>query len=313
MKSVVTGGAGFIGSHLVDRLLRESHRVTVVDDLSTGRSDRPGHDHPACELIVAALPGEAAAEAIVGAAPDYIFHLAAQPSVPPSIDDPLFDAERNVLASLSVLEAARRVPGAKVVYAASGGALYGSDGPFPAQEDQIPSPEHPYGISKAVVLQYLEFYRRHHGVPSAAMALANIYGPRQSSAAEGGVVAIFVEAALRGDTVTINGAGTQTRDFVFVGDVVDAFHRAAVSDAQGLINISSGQETSVLDLARAVQELFPEVEIVHGPARPMDVERSVLDAGKAASLLGWKPSTPLADGLAAVAAHFTETNPPQPA
>lgn len=306
MRAVVTGGAGFIGSHLVDRLLDEGFHVTVVDDLSTGSADRPAHADPNCELVVEALPSKPATDAIVDARPELIFHLAAQPSVPPSIADPLFDAEQNVLGSLAVLEAARQSPGSKVVYAASGGALYGANGPFPAREDQPWSPEHPYGVSKAVVLKYLEFYRVHHGLASAAMALANVYGPRQSSAAEGGVVAIFVDAARRGHDVTVFGTGTQTRDFVYVHDVVDAFLRAGTSDATGVINIGSGRETTINELAETVQGVYPGIGVLHGPPRPMDVARSVLDARRAEALLAWHATTPLSKGVAAVAADLTE-------
>ena len=306
MRAVVTGGAGFIGSHLVDRLLESGYRVTVLDDLSSGMTDRPGHRHADCELVVEALPSEAAIRTIVDAEPDSIFHLAAQPSVPPSIVDPMFDATQNILGSLAVLEAARQVPGAKVIYAASGGALYGANGPFPAREDQAWSPEHPYGVSKAVVLQYLDFYRVHHGVPSAAMALANVYGPRQSSDAEGGVVAIFVNAGRVGQDLTVFGSGTQTRDFVYVHDVVDAFILAATTEAAGVINIGSGRETTINELAEAVRAIFPDITIHHGPARPMDVQRSVLDATRAEQLLGWRASTPLAMGVAAVAEDLSE-------
>lgn len=310
MKAVVTGGAGFIGSHLVDRLLESGYHVTVVDDLSSGTADRPGHQHVDCELVIEALPSEAACRAIVEAEPELIFHLAAQPSVPPSIVDPIFDAKQNILGSLAVLESARQLPDAKVIYAASGGALYGSLGPFPAREDQPPNPEHPYGVSKAVVLQYLDFYRSHHGVRSVAMALANIYGPRQSSDAEGGVVAIFVETARTGRDVTVFGTGSQTRDFVYVHDVVDAFMRAGRSDATGVINVGSGRETTINELASAVQSLYPDISIKHGPARPMDVARSVLDASRAHDLLGWQVSTGLVEGVAAVAADLTERGLP---
>ncbi len=256
--------------------------------------------------MIEALPSEQAMAAIVDAEPELIFHLAAQPSVPPSILDPLFDAERNVLGSLAVLEAARQVPGTKVVYAASGGALYGAAGPFPAREDQPWNPEHPYGVSKAVVLQYLDFYRVHHGLASAALALGNVYGPRQSSDAEGGVVAIFVSAAQRNEDLTVFGAGTQTRDFVFVQDVVEAFVRAGTSDATGVINIGSGRETTINELARAVQAIHPDSTIVHGPARPMDVARSALDATRAAVLMDWQATTPLHEGVAATARDLSE-------
>ena len=306
MRAVVTGGAGFIGSHLVDRLLEAGYRVTVLDDLSSGSADRPGHRHDECELVIEALPSDEAMSTIIEAEPDLIFHLAAQPSVPPSIVDPRFDAEQNILGSLAVLEAARQVPGSKVIYAASGGALYGAHGPFPAREDQAWSPEHPYGVSKAVVLHYLDFYRAHHGLASAAMALANVYGPRQSSDAEGGVVAIFVEAGRLGDDLTVFGTGSQTRDFVYVHDVVDAFLRAGQSDATGVINVGSGRETSINELAATVQAIYPEISIHHGPGRPMDVERSVLDASRAEQLLGWQASTPLSVGVAAVAEDLTE-------
>lgn len=312
MKSLVTGGAGFIGSHLVDRLLESGDRVTVLDDLSTGRRDRAAHDHPNCELVVEALPSEAALTAIVDAAPDVIYHLAAQPSVPPSIEDPLFDAERNVLGSIAVLEAAREAR-AKVVYAASGGALYGPDGPFPAREDQPWNPVHPYGVSKTVVLNYLEFYRAHHGVKSAAMALSNVFGPRQSAAAEGGVVAIFVNAGRGDGDVMVHGTGDQTRDFVYVSDVVTAFHIAGRSEAEGLINIGSGRETTINQLALAVQEIYPSIRIHHGAARPMDVDRSVLDVSRAEAMLGWSATTGLAEGIAAVADYFSGTDPQSPA
>jgi len=297
MRVVVTGGAGFIGSHLTDAVLALGGRVTVVDDLSSGRAERLDRQ---VELVTASVADAGRMrELVLGRKPEVIFHLAAQIDVRRSVDDPVVDAEVNVLGTVSVLEAARAV-GARVVYASTGGAIYGVTAPVPSSERVAPQPQAPYGTAKFCAEQYLELYNRLHGARHCVLRLGNVYGPRQDPAGEAGVVAIFCGLAVRGRRPMIFGDGTQTRDYVYVGDVVQAFLLAALSERAGTWNIGTGTETSVLRLAELVGEAAGRpFEPRFAPARPGELTRSALDAGAAAQALGWKPETSLAEGIRA--------------
>jgi UDP-glucose 4-epimerase len=305
---MVTGGAGFIGSTLVDRLLAEGHTVDVVDDLSTGsltnlaeaRSGR--HDMTFHNLDIRSPD---MVELMARRPPEVVYHLAAQADVRVSVDDPVLDADINILGSLRVLEGARRAGVPKVVFAASGGTLYGEVEPtkLPARESLPRLPMSPYGVSKMVVVDYLTAYRELHNIEFCALALANVYGPRQDPHGEAGVVAIFAGQFVAGERCTIFGDGSQTRDFVYVDDVVDAFARAGQRGGGLVINIGTGVETSVLDLYETMaREAGSSARPVHAPARTGELHRIALDPGRAGIHLGWKPWTSLTEGTAAVLA-----------
>jgi UDP-glucose 4-epimerase len=311
MKALVTGGAGFIGSTLVDRLLAEGHAVDVIDDLSSGslknlsesRADR-SHRLTFHQLDIR-QPG--VVDLIARRAPDVVFHLAAQADVRVSVARPAFDAEVNVIGSLNVLEGARAAGSRKVVFASSGGTIYGDPDPseLPIKESHALHPVSPYGVAKKAVGDYLHAYRELYAIEYTALALANVYGPRQDPHGEAGVVAIFAGQLLAGQPCTIFGTGEQTRDFVFVDDVVDAFVRAADKGSGLLCNIGTGVETSVNTLygtmAGAAGVAAPAKT---APARAGELDRSALDPSRAELHLGWKPWTTLDEGIAAVLKWF---------
>jgi UDP-glucose 4-epimerase len=307
MRTLVTGGAGFIGSTLVDRLLVEGHEVDVIDDLSTGSlanlADARGSAGRALTIHQVDITAPAVIELMARRRPELVFHLAAQADVRVSVARPAFDAETNIIGSLNVLEGARRAESDRVVFAASGGTLYGepSAEDLPVREAHAHQPLSPYGVSKKAVLDYLVAYRELHALEFSALALANVYGPRQDPHGEAGVVAIFAQRLLAGEPVTIFGDGDQTRDFVFVDDVVDAFVRAASRGGGLICNIGTGQETSVNQLfSTMAEQAGVEAEPVLAPLRPGELLRSSLDIERAAIQLGWRPWTSLADGTRAV-------------
>jgi len=316
---MVTGAAGFIGSHLVERLLAEGEEVIALDDLSSGslanlseaRSSRLGK----LNFQRADITSTASAEVIKKYRPEVIFHLAAQVDVRKSVADPIYDAMINVIGTLNILQAAERAGTRKVVFTSSGGCIYGEPEParLPVTEDQIylpeSVPESPYGVSKKVVLDYLRYFRVVKELDHTALALSNVYGPRQEPASEvgleGQVVAIFSRKMLAGRPCTIYGEGEQTRDFIYVDDVVAAF--VATRDKAGgeLINVGSGTELSVNELHARLKELTSSrYEPVYGAARPGELERIAVDPGKAAEVLGWHPTTSLEDGLKQTVAWF---------
>ena len=308
MRTLVTGGAGFIGSTLVDRLLAEGHAVDVIDDLSTGTLRNLGEARAAggdftfhqLDIRSPALP-----ELMARRRPEVVFHLAAQPDVGVSVARPVFDAEVNVVGSLNVLEAARAASAAKVVFASSGGAIYGNAQPsaLPVKESHPQRPLSPHGVAKKAVGDYLLAYRELHDLEFTALALANVYGPRQDPHRDGGVVAAFAARLVAGEECTIYGDGAQTRDFVFVDDVVDAFARAATRGSGLLMNVGTGVETTVNDLHRALAAATGERAVAgHAPGRPGEPARSCLDPARAAIHLGWKPWTTLAAGVEATVA-----------
>lgn len=307
MRTMVTGGAGFIGSALADRLLAEGHEVDVVDDLSTGSlanlAEARAVAGGALTIHQVDIRIPDVAELIVRRRPEILYHLAAQADVRVSVERPGFDAEVNVLGSLNVLEGARAAGSDRVVFAASGGTLYGEPDPddLPIRESHPRRPLSPYGVSKMAVMDYLEAYREIHSLEFATLALGNVYGPRQDPHGEAGVVAIFARRLLHDEPVTIYGDGEQTRDFVYVDDVVDAFVRAATRGGGLVCHIATGRETSVNDLYRVMAaEAGVETSPVHAPPRPGELRRSSLDVGRAGMQLGWRPWTELQDGVRGV-------------
>jgi UDP-glucose 4-epimerase len=291
VRAVVTGGAGFIGSHVVDALLARGDEVHVVDNLATGRRENLHtaatlHEHDVREPL-SALFGELRPEVVV--------HLAAQADVGTSVEQPLLDAEVNVLGTLNVLECAR-AHGAKLVFSSTGGAIYG-DCERPAREDDPRRPESPYGTSKLAGEEYLATWNRLYGAGHVVLRFANVYGPRQLAKLEGGVVAIFMDRLRAGEGVTIFGNGEQTRDFVYVGDVADAI-LAAIGRDGGVFNVGTATETSVNELFEACRRVAgSDAQAEHAAPRPGEARRSVVDVTRAAQELGWRPRTPLADGL----------------
>lgn len=311
MRALVTGGAGFIGSTLVDRLLAEGHEVDVVDDLSSGSLANLAEARAAGkrQLSIHQLDVRSpdVVELIRRRRPEVVFHLAAQAAVPVSVERPAFDAAVNVVGSLNVLEGARAAGSGRIVYAASGGTLYGEPAhqEIPVRESHPHRPLSPYGVSKKSVLEYLVAYRHMYELEFCALALANVYGPRQDPYGEAGVIAIFCDRVLRGEPVTIFGDGDQTRDFVYVDDVVDAFVRAATRGGGLVCNVGTGRETSVNDLYRALKEVTGVgIDPVHAPARPGELRRSALNIERAGIQLGWRPWTELATGIAGVLEHM---------
>ena len=306
MRTMVTGGAGFIGSSLVERLLAEGHEVDVVDDLSTGSlanlADARAAAGRALTIHQLDIRLPETADLIVRRRPSVLFHLAAQVDAGVSVADPVLDADVNVIGSLRVLEGARAAGTDRIVFAASG-LLYGEPDPadLPLRESHPHRPLSPYGVSKKAVIDYLVAYRELHALEFSALALANVYGPRQDPHGEAGVVAIFAEALAAGTPVTIFGDGEQTRDYVYVDDVVDAFARAATKGGGLVCNIGTGQETSVNVLYRTMATVAGSRSPArHAPARPAELLRSALDSSRASIHLGWRPWTTLEEGAAAV-------------
>src|SRR5437763_13252713 len=299
MRAVVTGGAGFIGSHVVDALLERGDGVHVLDDLSRGRRENVA---AAAALHVGDIrePDDVVDEA----RPDVVFHLAAQADVRVSVEQPAYDADVNVLGTLRLLEAARR-HGAQIVFASTGGAIYGEcDGP--AAETAERRPLAPYGTSKLCGEEYLATWNRLHGTSHVSLRLGNVYGPRQDPHGEAGVVAIFMGALREGDTPKIYGDGRQTRDYVYVADVVGAILAALERDSGGVLNVGTGVETSVLELYDAVRRMTGiEREPTLAPARVGELQRSVLDVSLAARELGWRPQRSLDEGIAETWAWVT--------
>jgi UDP-glucose 4-epimerase len=300
VRALVTGGAGFIGSNVVDGLLARGDEVIVVDDLSTGR--RSNLDQAlanGAELVEADIrDAEALRDIFARAQPEVVFHLAAQIDVRRSAEDPAFDARVNVEGTINVLQAARAAGARKLVNTSTGGAIYGEAQQIPAPESHPNAPEAPYGQSKYAAEGYCELFGRLFGLSTVSLRYGNVYGPRQDPLGEAGVVAIFCGKLRAGEQPVIFGDGLQTRDYVHVSDVVAANLAAAESDATGPINIGTGVEASVLDL---VETLAPHAHADftpdHQPERPGEVRHIALDASRAREVLGWEPQMPLAEGL----------------
>ena len=303
MKALVTGGAGFIGSNLVDALIARGDEVEVIDDLSTGRRENLDQaiDAGAVLHVEDIATSERIPEIVAAFGPDVVFHLAAQMDVRRSVADPAFDASVNVVGTVRMLSAAADGDCPRFVFASTGGAIYGegADRPLPFAEDAEILPIAPYGQSKAAAEGYVTQFTRTGRLEGTSLRFGNVYGPRQDPKGEAGVIAIFLGRALDGQALAVFGSGEQTRDYVFVGDVVAAFLAASVSPP-GTFNIATGEETSVNRLVEMIDELFDdrEVEVIHEEARDGEVESIYLDASLASSGLGWSPGTTLAEGLA---------------
>ncbi len=307
MRVIVTGGAGFIGSHLTDAFLARGEDVTVVDDLSAGRPARL--DGRAVLHKLSVTEAGPLGQVVDSVRPELICHLAAQIDVRASVARPAADAQTNVVGTINVLEAAR-VAGARVLFCSTGGALYGRDAPIPSMEDVLPLPESPYGIAKYCAEQYLGLYNRLHGTDHSVLRLANVYGPRQDPGGEAGVVPIFCAQVLAGRRPTIFGDGTQTRDYVYVGDTVSAFLAAADLRRPGTWNIGTGSEVSVLELAGVIGAVTGQpVRTTFAPQRPGELQRSALAVERAAMDLGWRATTGLSDGVRSVCAWISAGAP----
>ena len=305
MKILVSGGAGFIGSHVVDAYLAANHEVVIIDDLSTGYAHNL---NPAARFVRADIRDRAAvAELMARERPAALNHHAAQLDVRRSVADPVFDAEVNLIGLLNLLEEGRQHGLRQVIFASSGGTVYGDTQQLPAREGDPTVPVCPYGVTKLASENYLHYFAHAYGMRYVTLRYANIYGPRQDPHGEAGVVAIFIGQLLRGESPVINGSGGQTRDFVYVGDVARANVLALDCDANGPLNIGSGGETDLNRLfalicaATGVQA--PER---HGPAKLGEQMRSALDPSRARAVLGWQVSVPLAEGLAKTVAYFRQ-------
>jgi UDP-glucose 4-epimerase len=295
MRVLVTGGAGFIGSHLTDSFLARGDEVAVVDDLSRGRQARLS-DRVALHKLSITDAGTLTA-LVERARPELICHLAAQIDVRFSVAAPADDAQTNAVGTVNVLEAARAAD-ARVLFCSTGGALYGRDAPIPSLEDVLPLPESPYGVAKYCAEQYVGLYNRLHGTRHAILRLANVYGPRQDPAGESGVIPIFCARLLAEERPVIYGDGKQTRDYLYVADAVAAFLAVADQGRPGTWNFGTGVETSVRDLARLIGNAAGRAtEPQFAPARPGELQRSVLAAERAQRDLGWKPAVALTDGI----------------
>ncbi len=323
MRVLVTGAAGFIGSHLTDKLLAQGDEVLGVDNLSSGTLANLGDARRSSvgkfTFQRVDVTSTAITDLIARYKPEVVFHLAAQVDVRKSLADPIHDAMVNVIGTLNLLQAASENGARKFVFTSSGGCIYGEPGEsrLPVSEDQVylpeSMPESPYGVSKKVVLDYLRYFKAIKDLDYTALALSNVYGPRQEPASEvgleGQVVAIFSRKMLAGRPATIYGDGTQTRDFVYVEDVVAAFLAAQEKGSGELVNVGSGNELSVNELFGRLAELTgSRYEAQYAPARPGELQRIVIDPTKAGEVLGWQPQTPLEDGLRKTVAYF-KANP----
>jgi UDP-glucose 4-epimerase len=308
MRSIVTGGAGFIGSNLVDALLERGDRVTVVDNLSSGkRENLEGAIAAGASLqVVDIRESDEVVAVFEQARPEVVFHLAAQIDIRIAVAEPILDASINVLGTIAVLEAARKAGVRRIVNTSTGGGLYGDADLLPTPETYEIAPMAPYGQSKLAAEGYCGLYTRLHGLSTVSLRYGNVYGPRQDVHGEAGVVAIFCGHLIDGTTPTIFGDGRQTRDWVDVSDVVRANLLAADSDITGPVNIGHGQETSVLDLVQALNDVSgrPPLQPQFAPARTGEIQRSCLDVARAKRELHWEPEVQLRDGLRRVLASL---------
>ena len=302
MKVLVTGGAGFIGSHLVDRLILEGHDAVVVDNLVTGKRRNINRAATFYKMDVQSWRLE---RVFRNERPNVVMHLAAQMDVRKSVEDPMFDAQVNVLGTLNVLQQAVKHGVRKVIFSSSGGAIYGEQETYPAPETHVLRPLSPYGLSKLCGEQYLSYFQRVSGLQAVSLRYANVYGPRQDPEGEAGVVAIFIQKMLNNEQAVINGNGRQTRDFVFVDDVVEANLAMMGQETQGTYNVGTGVETSINDLYRIlVQHTGSTCKEMHGPAKKGEQARSVIDCTKLRQEVSWEPKADLSEGLKKTVEYF---------
>lgn len=304
-KILVTGGAGFIGSHLVDRLIQEGNEVIVVDNLSTGKRKNVNKKAQFYKMDIQSKRIE---RVFRNERPLIVVHLAAQMSVRHSTDDPGFDAQVNILGTINVLEHAVKQGVRKVTFASSGGVVYGEQEIFPAAESHRTEPLSPYGISKLAGEKYLAYYANATGLRYVALRFANVYGPRQDSEGEAGVVAIFSKQMLEGGQPIVNGTGKQTRDFIYVDDVVEAILVTLGEDVQGIFNVGTGQETTINECYGIIKGLTKcQCKELYGAAKKGEQFRSVLDVTKLREVFGWDPQVTLQEGLTRTVDFFRET------
>ena len=304
MKILLTGGAGFIGSNIADAYASAGHEVFVIDNLSSGKKENVP---AAARFVLCDIGSDTAAEAIRTFRPEVVNHHAAQINVRASVADPKFDAEVNILGTIRLLEACRRNGVRKFLFASSGGAGYGDQEVYPADETHPTRPVSPYGAAKIAVELYLHYYRTQYGLDYTALRYSNVYGPRQDPHGEAGVVAIFCERLLRGQTAIVNGDGEQTRDYVYVEDVVRANVTALERGGGRSLNIGTGIETSVNTIFRTIRDLAGSTqEEIHGPSLPGEQQRSCLENRLALEELEWYPEISLEEGLARTLSFFRE-------
>lgn len=302
MKVLVTGGAGFIGSHVCDRLARDGHELVILDDLSSGHVEQV---HPAARFYQMELDSPWLDELFVVERPEAVVHHAAQASVRRSVADPVFDARVNVLGTIALLQASIRHEVRRFLIASTGGAIYGEATVVPTPEDYPAAPISPYGASKLAAELMLRTFHAMSGLSYAALRYGNVYGPRQDPHGEAGVVAIFSRQLLTGNEALINGDGQQTRDFVYVADVAEANALALTSTAVGAFNVGTGTETSVNEIFRILRDLAGSSQAErHGPSKPGEQRRSAVDPARIGGEMGWRPKTALRDGLESTVASF---------
>lgn len=304
MKILVTGGAGFIASHIVDAYINLGHDVVVVDNLSSGRREFINKKAKFYQADI--RDRDKINDIFVKERPKVINHHAAQISVRNSVEDPINDAEINILGLLNLLEEGRKIGVKKIIFASSGGVVYGEATVIPTPEDYNPlQPLSPYGVTKLASEYYLNFYYTTYGIQYFALRYSNVYGPRQNPHGEAGVVAIFSLKLLNGEIAVINGDGRQTRDYVYVGDVVEVNKIALTSSQAGPFNIGTGIETNVLEIYQNIKEIIgAKITAKHGPAKSGEQKRSCLDLKKAKKILSWEPKVTLGQGLEKTVEYF---------
>ena len=307
-KALVTGGAGFIGSHLVDRLLSEGFQVAIIDDLSAGKLRNL---NPAATFYHADITQSIVEEIFSREQPDFVFHLAARVSVTYSAQHPVDNAQVNVIGTLRLLDAARRMGLEKFIFSSTGGAIYGSPEEIPCSEAAPAAPISPYGLSKYMAEQYVSLFHRLYRLDYTNLRYGNVYGPRQDPEGEAGVISIFIQSILDGNRPRIFGDGTQERDFIYVDDIVEANMRAINSGNHRTLNIGSEEGTSVNRLFEIIKaELDYPLEAEHRPRRPGEVHKISLDCEQARQCLGWTPQVPLAEGLRRTVEYYrSEVSP----
>jgi len=296
LKVLITGGAGFIGSNVADRLIEENYEVIIVDDLSNGKKENVPQD---ARFYMCDVRGEKIHDILEKEKPDIVIHNAAQLSVRVSVENPLMDADINIIGGLNVINACNMNNIKKIIFASSGGTVYGEQEYFPADEGHPTSPVSPYGVAKLAIEKYLYYFYKNSGMKYISLRYGNIYGPRQDPYGEAGVVAIFSDKILKGENPTINGDGLQTRDYVYVGDAVRANIKAIESDFEGALNIGTSRETSVVELFKILKEISGNgnIEEVHGPSKEGEQRRSQLSYEMAKKAIGWEPEVSIKEGL----------------